>query len=320
MVRVALLLLSLAVASTAAAAGGGLEQGELPVDLPELGSQRRVVMSKMRRAGFEMLSSKDDTLVFAGSPDGWPKATTTTYIFRGLIAEELRVEYIDVETRKRSNKIYSGIKARMSKWFGAPWLDRVPPPSDSAGPLRTTWENTALRAELQMKHDPLHTVSIAIKRSAHLQAKQEVESVKGDEMPYDAAASYIGLSTSVKEAAEILFDDFGEMDMVRESARAKGEPLKVALGEVSLPRDVKGVDETLIQRRFLQLTAGHWNLESSAAEDSDVEFRVALVLTSAGGKRVYSMRLDAFVDDVNAGTRQPSKRKKKIYSARHRLQ
>lgn len=307
-------------AASSAHAGAGLEQGQLPVELPELGSKRRVVMSKMRRAGFDVVSSANDTLVFSGSPEGWMDATTTTYVFRGLIAEELRLDYIDLKDRKASNRIFASIKTRMSKWFGAPWLDRVPPPADSSGPLKTTWLNTALRAELMTDHDPLHSVTLSITRSAHLRAKREVESVKGDDMPFGAAASYVGLSTSVKEAAEILFDDFGEMDMVRESAKAKGEPLKVSLSEVSLPKDVQGVDETLIQRRFMQLTAGHWNLESSETAESDVEFKVALISSTVGGERIYAMRLDAFVTDTNAATRQPSKRKKKIYSARHRLQ
>ncbi|MEM6734076.1 MAG: hypothetical protein AAF658_21115, partial [Myxococcota bacterium] len=259
---------------------------------------------------------ENDKLVFRGSPDGWPKATTTTFVFRHLVAEEVRLDYIDLPSVKDARRLHAGLKQRLSKWFGAPWLERLPAQDEKATASKTTWENEALYAELASEHSPLDSVSVFIRRSAHLEAKREVEAVKGDADSYDLA--YVGLSTLAKEAAETLFDDFGELPLVLESARDKGEPLTVKLSDVEVPEEVEGVDRELIERRFMQLTAGNWNLElTSGKRATDVELRVALVPTRVNGKKTFSMRLDAYVDERGGNRRKISQRK--IYSASHRL-
>ncbi|MEO0459400.1 MAG: hypothetical protein AAF219_01065 [Myxococcota bacterium] len=299
----------------------GIEKGNLPMQLPELGSQRRVVMSEMRRAGFELLESEGDTLVFAGAPPGWMKATTTTYVFRHLVAEEVRVDYIDVPNTKHTARVYSDVKRRLSDWFGAPWLDRVPQGRSVRGPLRTTWESPGLFAQLSTERKPINNVSVSVKRSAHFNAKREVESVKGDDMPYDAAQAYVGLSTSAKGAMEALFDDFGEMRLVLEGAKSKGAPLKVSLSEISLPpEELKGVDRMLFERRFFQLISGHWNLEPAGdGQPSDVELKVSMVPTRVKGKQSYAIRLDAFVQDAGANKSKKRVASRRVYSASHRL-
>ncbi|MEL6543775.1 MAG: hypothetical protein AAFQ82_04060, partial [Myxococcota bacterium] len=155
-VRTATWIAAAAVMLTSGVAQAQLTQGALPMDAPELGSRRRVVMSEMRRAGFELLSSENDTLVFRGSPQGWPEATTTTYIFRRLVAEEVRLDFIDMPKAKSSNALYASLKKRMTRWFGAPWLERQPNAvTKSNAALKTTWENEAHYAELRSVHRPL---------------------------------------------------------------------------------------------------------------------------------------------------------------------
>lgn len=294
-----------------------LKEGQLPMEVPELGSRRRVVMSEMRRAGFELMSSENDTLVFRGSPRGWPEATTTTYVFRHLIAEEIRLDYIDMPSANGAKRLYAGLKKRLTEQFGAPWLERRPDVDSTASPppLRTTWEDEALYAELVSTHTPLHSLSLSIKRSAHLNAKREVEAVKGDEVSYELA--YVGLSTLAKEAAETLFDDFGEMREILDAAKSKGKPLTVKLSEVKVPEDAKGVDRDLIERRFIQLAAGNWNLELKDGK-TDIELSVSLVPTTVAGKKTFSMRLEAYVDEGRSQRRRKVAGRK-LYSASHRL-
>lgn len=288
----------------------------LPVDLPELAQGRGDVLSQMRRLGFEVITSDNGTIVFRGSPTGWPTADTVTYIFRDGVSEEIKVAYLDLEGAKKANRVYAQLKRRLSESFGAPWLDRLnraKAPSKDTRASKTTWENTELHAQIEAKHTPLHAVSVSIKRSSHLLAKREVESIKGDDMPYSASLAYLGLSTSVKEAAEVLFDDFGTLELVRENARTSGQPLKVRLGKVKVPSGIEGVDEMLIRDRFRVLTDGHWNLESSlTAKGSDVEFRVAVIETGSASDKTYAIALDAF-------TKKSGRAWQKIYSARHRL-
>lgn len=311
------LLIVAALTFSSALVQAQLKEGALPMDVPDLGSRRRVVMSEMRRAGFELMSSANDTLVFRGTPEGWPEATTTTYVFRHLVAEEIRLDYIDVPSVQQAKRLYAGLKKRLTESFGAPWLERRPDVESrgSAPPLRTTWENEALYAELLSTHEPLHSVSLSIKRSAHLAAKREVEAVKGDEESYDLA--YNGLSTLAKEAAETLFDDFGELREILEAAKSKGEPLTVRLADVEVPEDAAGVDRDLIERRFMQLAAGNWNLELREGK-TDIQLSVALVPTTVAGKKTFSMRLEAYVDEGRSQQRKKIAGRK-LYSASHRL-
>lgn len=298
----------------------GIGSGELPVDLPRLGSQRRVVMSQMRRAGSRVVDARGDRIVFTGGPQFWPGLSTTTYVFRYLVAEELQLGFTGFEDLKSLNRVYTDAQRRLTQWFGAPWLERLPDGPIGESPLRTMFEWPGFHIELTTSQSPEALVVVSIKRSAHLTAKQEVESVKNETAHYDPLRGYIGWSTKVKSAIEALFDDFGELQMVREGAQLKGAPLKVSLRKISLPRaPIPGVDRSLVEQRFIQMTSGHWHLEP--IDDrlaSDVEFRVAFAPTQIDGEATYAIRLEAFRREAISPNGQTTATRR-IYTARHRL-
>lgn len=321
-----LFLLALAIALPAHA------DDRLPFDLPELGSQRRVVMAEMRAMGYRVLDASGDTMVFQGGPVSWKRPTQTTYFFRHNIAEEVRFDYSDMSKDPDADRMFRTVRSRVSRWSGTPWFSRDADTEMRKGSMRamrTTWESPKFATVLESRHGANRGVTLSIRRSARLLARDEVEAIKGDTNPWDQQAEFAGLSTSAKEAVENLLDDLGEHPLVRDGAKRKGKPLHIKLGQLDLGK-VAGVDATLVKRRFLQFVSGHWDMNSvEQSREADLEVNITLVPSMSGGKKIYTVELNAVAPNMEAVRGQRKQRRrgakngavagKTIYSAQHRV-
>jgi len=100
-----------------------------------------------------------------------------------------------------------------------------------------------------------------------------------------------------RHAADSLFDDFGEQPAVIQAAKLKGKPVTVRLSKVVIPKEIAGINEQVLNRRFEAFADGHWDVDSvkQGKQGADIELEVDVVPLSKSQPNVFAMRLNAKV-------------------------
>lgn len=269
------------------------------MDLPALGTDRRVILTDMRK---ELLKNTDATggrLVFNGGPGGWRGVDKALYDFDGTALERIelvfRAEASDADTRS----LFLDLRNVLAKRNGMPSFDRVRDGDASidrgidalaSHKHASSWASAGVKTQLVASYGDSRSVRVVISRDP----RSELAEFAGEENRSWALADLTKQALAARSAADTLFDDFGEQPTIIDGARAKGKPLAVHLKSVNIPKGLAGVRESTVSDRFARFADGHWDVDAAtASKDADVELVVEVLPGSTADR--YTMRLSAVI-------------------------
>jgi hypothetical protein len=272
----------------------------IDMDLPELGTDRRIILADMRRVGTRLIEDKGGVLVFEGGPTGWDEVETTTFTFNGTKLEQVALVFKKQKDDLRTRSLFFVLRRALAQRHGSPWFDRVRDEAEEKGPASlalqehaTTWTAQGKRFQLAGAYGEERGVKLVLSR--HVQTNELADVEESDsEQRHWAVNNSSGVALQARQAADHLLNDFGEQEVVIKGARQKGTPITVRLRNVKLPKNVEGLSAGVISSRFEKFVRGHWDVEGEERE-ADLELNIEIVPVVAGSRTTFVMRLDAVV-------------------------
>lgn len=271
----------------------------IDMDLPALGTDRRVVLADMRKELLKNTESTGNRLVFNGGPGGWRGVEKAAYDFDGTALERIELVFRSEATDADNRQLFLELRNTLAKRNGSPSFDRVRDGDASRDrgidalatqQHATSWASDGIRTQLVATYGDGRSVRVVVTRDPHT----ELGAYREDNGHKWAVADSSDQALATRTAADTLFDDFGEQPTVLEGAKAKGKPLTVRLKTVNLPKDLPGVKESTVSDRFERFADGHWDLDAvKTAKDADVELLVEIVPGATADR--FTMRLSAVV-------------------------
>lgn len=277
------------------------------LSLPALGTDRRVVLSGMRRVGLHMLDGAGARLVFDGGPLGWRDVSRSVFDFDGMTLDLINLEFATQRDDLANRDLFLALRKALAERNGLPWFDRVregdPAVEKGVEALAmqqhsTSWAKDGTKITLSATYGQHRAVRVVVQRDAHTEAAAELATAGEDDRPW-GAQQLTGLAVVSRLAADSLFDDFGEQPAVTQGAKLKGSPISVRLASVHIPKDVAGIDQGNITKRFERFVNGNWDVDAGSRGHADVELEVDVVPMSRSTPGVYAMRLSARVAKGN---------------------
>ena len=276
------------------------------LDLPRLGTDRRVVLSEMRRVGLHMLNGEGAHLVFDGGPLGWKGVDKATFGFEGMALDQVDLDFAEPADDAAARDTFLALRRALADRNGLPWFDRV---RDGDAKVdkgvdalalqshQTSWVTNGVKMTLSASYGKQRGVRVSVVRDTHSEAASELTSNATDDDRTWAAQDLTNLALVTRHAADSLFDDFGEQPAVIQAAKAKGKPVTVRLSSVKIPKEIGGINEQVLNRRFEAFADGHWDVDAvkQNKQSADIELEVDVVPLSKSQPNVFAMRLSAKV-------------------------
>lgn len=272
----------------------------IDMNLPALGTDRRVVLADMRKELLKNTQATGSRLVFNGGPAGWRGVESANYDFDGTVLERIELVFRSEPTDAATRELFLDLRSTLAKRNGSPSFDRV---RDGDASLdrgidalatqkhATTWAAEGVKTQVVAAYGDNRAVRVIVSRDPHTEA---MEAFGADDGHQWAVADLSKLQLAARAAADTLFDDFGEQPTVIEGAKKKGSAIAVRLRTVNIPKGLASVKESTVMDRFDRFADGHWDVDAvKAAKDADIEL-VVDVLPGATADR-YTMRLSAVI-------------------------
>jgi hypothetical protein len=276
------------------------------LSLPKLGTDRRVVLSEMRRVGLHMVNGEGSHLVFDGGPVGWKGVEKSTFSFEGMALDQVDIDFATPADDQGTRDLFLSLRQALAERNGLPWFDRVRDGDAhvasgvdalSLQSHQTSWANDGVKMTLAAAYGKQRSVRVSVVRDTHAEAAAELTSNATDDDRTWAAQDLTNLALVTRHAADSLFDDFGEQPAVLQAAKLKGKPITVRLAAVKIPKEIAGINEAVLNRRFAAFADGHWDVDAVDAKGkpADIELEVDVVPLSRSQPNVFAMRLSAKV-------------------------
>lgn len=274
--------------------------------LPKMGTDRRVVLSEMRRVGLKLVNGEGQNLVFDGGPVGWKGVEKATFGFEGQSLDQIDLVFATPADDDAARNLFLSLRQALAERNGLPWFDRV---RDGDAKVdkgvealalqshQTSWATEGAKTTLSAAYGRQRSVRVSVLPDMHTQAAAELGGNASDDDRTWAAQDLTNLAMVTRHAADSLFDDFGEQPAILTAAKLKGKPVTVRLASVKIPKEISGINETVLNRRFEAFTDGHWDVDAvkSAKAPADIELVMDVVPLSKAQPNVYAMRLSAKV-------------------------
>ena len=257
------------------------------MDLPELGSKRRVVMAEMRIAGANLLDSSGDRLEFIGGPAGLPEASTSSFSFdTDLTLTGGNILFPRVNGREETSRRFRQLSGRITHSCGKP---------ESSKGLVATWVCKDTQIELRADAHGDTELTISPPRHQREQAMPQAKPATDvtDEVAVWSPRFFHERTTATKRAVENLLHDLGHQKFLQWGYRMKGSPLGLRLDNVEVPHGIDGIDGDLLKVRFLYFVRGNWNVDvAKTPQQTDIDLDMRIVETDGNNPR-YAVQLTA---------------------------
>ncbi len=276
------------------------------LELPKLGTDRRVVLSEMRRVGLHMVNGEGAHLVFDGGPLGWKGVERATFAFEGMGLDQVDLDFAQPADDGATRDLFLALRRALAERNGLPWFDRVRDgdakvdkgvESLALQSHQTCWVTSGVKMTLSASYGRQRGVRVNVVRDLHTEAAAELTSNATDDERTWAAQDLTNLAMVTRHAADSLFDDFGEQPAILQAAKLKGKPVTVRLTSVKIPKEISGINEQVLNRRFEAFADGHWDVDAvkQNRQGADIELEVDVVPLSKSQPNVFAMRLSAKV-------------------------
>jgi len=279
------------------------------LELPALGTDRRVILSTMRRGGLHMTEGKGSELVFDGGPLGCTGVEKSTFDFDGMALDQIDLSFATPADDVATRNLFLSLRSALAQRYGLPWFDRVrdgdAKQDHGVDALamqshQTSWANEGVKVQLAATYGHTRSVRVLVGRDAHTERAHELtraQSEAQDSATQFGAQELTNMQMVSRLAADSLFDDFGEQPLIIQGAKLKGKPVTVRLRSVKIPKDMTGLDEATVTKRFERFVDGHWDVDAVASKSAtpDVDLVVDIVPLSKNQANVFAMRLSAVV-------------------------
>jgi hypothetical protein len=282
-------------------------------DLPNLGTDRRVVLATMRHAGLKTLTATGTRLVFDGGLPGWPGVTRAAYDFKNNLLTAITLDFATPSDDIANHQLFWDVRDALAVKHGSPSFDRVRDSDRHRDTVLATqkdatiWANEGVKIEIEATYGDKRGLVVSVARDPHSEYVGEVASVT-DTQAW-AVRDTTTLTLATRAAAESLLDDFGDQQTIVEGARKKGAPINVRLKSVTMPAALAANAKAAVQERFNRFANGDWDVNAVAdAAQADVDLVIEVVPVPNAPTESYQMRLSALIAH---GTRSG----KTLYSA-----
>jgi hypothetical protein len=279
------------------------------LELPALGTDRRVVLSNMRRGGLHMTEGAGSQLVFDGGPIGWLGVDKSTFDFDGMALDQIDLQFATPADDVATRNLFLSLRSALAGRYGLPWFDRVRDGDASQDhgvdalsmqSHQTSWANDGIKVQLSATYGHARSVRVLVSRDAHTERAHELTRAQSEAADADThwgAQELTNMAMVSRLAADSLFDDFGEQPLIIQGAKLKGKPVTVRLRSVKIPKGMTGFDEATVAKRFERFVDGHWDVDAVASKSAqpDVDLVVDIVPLSKNQTNTYAMRLSAVV-------------------------
>lgn len=276
------------------------------LSLPKIGTDRRVVLSEMRRVGLHMVDGEGAHLVFDGGPLGWKGVEKATFGFENNALDEVEIDFASPADDTATRNLFLSLRKALAERNGLPWFDRVRDGDASVDKgvealalqsHQTSWAGDGTKTVLSAAYGRQRGVRVVVTRDMHSESAAELTSNATDDERSWAAQDLTNLAMVTRHTADSLFDDFGEQPAILQAAKLKGKPVTVRLSSVKIPKEIAGINETVVNRRFEAFADGHWDVDAVKADKApaDIELVVDVVPLSRSQPNVFAMRLSAKV-------------------------
>lgn len=260
------------------------------IDIPELGTKRRVVMAAMRMSGHRLLDGSGERLDFNGGPVGLERAIKSSYRFSGVTLDDVMIDFGRAAANQEERQFYRSVRRQLVTQYGGQWHGTA---RTTAGRVvrKTTWRRTDSRVTLRSLRNG--RVIVRIRRHQGRKQQQPVQAPVFERAMW-SPSQYNPSATRAKIVAEELLAEFGDQRVISQGARRKGAPIGVRLKTIEIPANAVGIDSYLIHQRFIRFIKGYWEVAlARTRRRADVDLELKVVPTLHNGSRGFAMQLEA---------------------------